>query len=233
MELKKKFIFFHIPKNGGTNIKFIINKLNNNNLTCFDNFKNLGNSIEQKNAIKKNIPSEYKIFSKYYNINEFECFIFIRNPYTRCISTFKWILAEFEDYDKSKEVPERRRKLPNGKILDRNISFNDFVELIPNILNSNIEKYNNLKWHLQPQYKQVYCENNKIIKNIFLLENYQEEIMKIKDTLKINDNNELFLQKKNSSNIENYQEYLTESIKTKIYKIYEEDFKLFNYKSNL
>ena len=39
MEFKKKFIFFHIPKNGGTNIKFIINKLNNNNLTCFDNFE--------------------------------------------------------------------------------------------------------------------------------------------------------------------------------------------------
>lgn len=42
-----------------------------------------------------------------------------------------------------------------------------------------------------------------------------------------------FYKKKNSSNIKNYQEYLTESIKTKIYKIYEEDFKLFNYESNL
>ena len=32
----------------------------------------------------------------------------------------------------------RKRKLPNGKILDRNMSFNDFVDLIPDILNSNI-----------------------------------------------------------------------------------------------
>jgi hypothetical protein len=51
-----------------------------------------------------------------------------------------------------KEVLERRRKHPRGNILDRNMSFNDFVDLIPDILNSNIKVYNNLKWHLQPQY---------------------------------------------------------------------------------
>jgi hypothetical protein len=46
MEINKKFIFFHIPKNGGTNMRFIINNLNNKDLTCFNNFKNLCTSLE-------------------------------------------------------------------------------------------------------------------------------------------------------------------------------------------
>lgn len=162
-----------------------------------------------------------------------KCFTFIRNPYTRCISTFKWIFAKFENSENLNEVPERRTKHPNGNILDRNLSFDDFVDLIPAILNSNIRGYNNLKWHLQPQYKQVYCQNDKLIKNILYLENYEEEIIKIKSTLNIYDNNELWYKKKNNSHINKYEEYLTPSIKEKIYRIYEKDFILFNYENNL
>lgn len=211
-------------------MKYIINNFKNDKLKCFDNFDNLVKSKEQNDNILNNIPNEYSVFSKYYNINKYNCFVFVRNPYTRCVSTFKWILATYEDYDKNKLVPDRRRQLANGNILDRNISFEEFVNLIPEILNNKKKKYNNLKWHLQPQHLQVYCKDNKIINNIYQLENYNHHIKEIMIDLNIENYQSIINVKKNNSNVNNYDNFLNKNVKNKIYNIYKKYFELFNYK---
>lgn len=222
----KKIVFFHIPKNGGTNTKDLIKSLNHPNFLSSEKFQ-LNRTSEYELMLRNNVPKEFYLFSCYHDVDEYTCFCICRNPYYRCISAYKWILSEFED-DKITNVPDRRRILINGTLLPRDISFSDFVDLIPGILNTPSNKYNNIKWHLQPQHIQVYSKNGNIISNIVKLESYENDLQLLLDTVHIQ-KGKFHINKKNSSNIHNYDSFLNETIKKKIYQIYEKDFKLFNY----
>lgn len=225
-------VFFHIPKNGGTNMKYVIDKINNHDkITYITHFKKILDYQPYKSILKDNIPIEFYVFNKFmvenYKNIDYKSFTLIRNPFYRCLSTYKWIFAKYED-NGIDLVPERRRLCiinNSKKILDRDTSFLNFVKLIPEILNSKTDKYNNLKWHLQPQFNLIEDENKKI-DYILKLENYDNEIKSLFSNfgLKLPDLNT----KKNKS-VETKLDYFNKEIIDIIKQVYQQDFILFNY----
>lgn len=229
-ENNKKIVFIHIPKNAGTTIKFIIDSIKNKRLSYFNKLENILDIDEIKDSYNKSQPSEFKIVKKNYN---YYSFTVIRNPYNRIVSAFKWLIKVYEEDNKS-IVPNKRRfvNLKYKKFfLDRNISFHNFVLMIEEILKNTVNEYNNIKWHIQPQYEQIIYNKQKI-DYIIRYENFEQDLEKFftnnniifnKDLLKINLNS--------SSNSDlSYRKYYNENTKRIIERIYNKDINYFGYK---
>ena len=222
-------IFFHIPKNGGTNMKSIIDKIDQHDkITYATHFKDLLNYNPYKKILKDNNPIEYRIFNKFIENNlNYKSFTLIRNPFYRCLSTYKWIFAKYED-NGIDLVPERRRIciINNSPIiLDKNTSFLKFVKLIPDILKSKTDKYNNLKWHLQPQFNLI-VDKNKKIDYIFKLENFDNEIRSLFSNFELEFPD---LHTKRNKSIDTKLDYFNKEIIDIIKSVYYNDFILLNY----
>lgn len=214
MEVKKLF-FVHIPKNGGTTSKFIINKLKNDRIISSENRFYV---LKEKDFIEFNSsPRELLLMGRSQKIEHYFTFCFTRNPWDRCVSYYFWCL----------EHP-RRRTLSNGQIL-KNLSFDKFIKLIPKILKDSYKKYNNMKWHLSPQYEQTLGIENKKIDFIGKLENFEEDFKMVLKLNNINFREEDLSIKKNKTTHKHYSLYYNEETKKIVEDIYKKDIEEFGY----
>lgn len=214
----KKVLFVHLPKNGGTTVKEIIKKIDNPNIGVLNDFCDI--SHYKKICIEyNNSPKEFLIFSNMKNRNDFFSFCFVRNPWERVVSCYFWCKKN-----------EERRRLWNNIHYPINLSFNDFVKMIPDIIEKKYTNFNSLKWHLSPQYYQIFDNKKQKIDYIGRFENFEEELKNIFSINKIKYDKNYLKFKYNSTIHDNYRNYYNEETIKIINDVYIKDIEEFNYK---
>jgi hypothetical protein len=225
---KKKIIFIHIPKCGGTSIlSFFYTKkdLYLHLLSCKNvfmkrwYFKNkFLNKLTSKIASKfvknhmsnEGFPVCHLPINKYkthYNLTDqmfsnYNTFTIIRNPYTRFLSMYNFT------HDSLLLNPEQ------------------FITFVTNILKSRND--NRRKW-FQPQYYFLCDHDHKIIvKNILKYEHLDSDFNKFNDTFNFTNKHIPHLNK-SYKKYKFEQFYQNKSIKDKVYDLYNIDFITFNY----
>ena len=88
----KKFIFVHIPKNAGNTVRQSILQLPNDDVELVSHIES---GIEYKSIVNQHLTyDEHLDKYKEFNPETLFSFCFIRNPYTRFISTFNYLSDE-------------------------------------------------------------------------------------------------------------------------------------------
>ena len=204
-----KFIYVHIPKNAGTTIKYRLKKLCD--CVILNKPKNLNDykdRIINLNHLSFN-DSKFK--------NKLICFV--RNPYTRFVSMFYY----HKLHKKYNSINEFIKKIYNNKKIYNFIKNNDSLD--------QKAKFDFLK---TPRGTNVaYSWKNQcawIPDNIFFLgkiENLEDDFKKLCNKLNCE-----YKYKNIKSNKNRYvkKDKLNEDLKKKIYDLYENDFKKFDYK---
>jgi hypothetical protein len=195
---KEKVIFIHIPKTAGTSIGTLFDT--NYQKKCFslDHFKH-NTFIEYSNLLKNKI-NNYTIFS------------FIRNPYDRILSYFKFHL----------ERDAKLSKLKNEIVKENNIS-NQFSLYLDLTLNNKILSYKNEPYLVSRTQTCFLINDNNTIDpkiKIFKYENLDKQLPNL-PKLNISKSN---LLKKDIYNKDNIQI---------IKKYFLEDFVNFNYTTEI
>lgn len=187
-------IFVHIPKAAGISI----------NMALFENYGGGHKSAQ----IYKRIFGPI-VFKKYYK------FTFVRNPYSRLLSAYKFLKkGGFHLNDKETVWAEE------------NLSeFSSFDEFVRKWLNEES------KWsytHFKPQYIYV-CDNNYNLMMDFVgrFENLDNDFDKVCQQLNIK--NKLQHHNKTSQKKENWKSYYSDYSLKKVGDIYRKDFEMFNY----
>ena len=189
----KKCIFVHIPKCAGSSI--------NQQLKL--------NSVGFSGHSPMSYHSEH---SNYFS------FTFIRNPYDRIASAYKYF---------RKLKPGHRWYKRNSIISDaaNQMDFKEFVNHTPDFMNLMKREEGSFESgiHFQPFYYFI----DLSIDFIGRLENIQQDYTAILSHLKLPAKP---LPKTNSTNNSNYRQLYIEETKNKVYNIYQEDIKKYNYK---
>lgn len=220
---KKKIIFVHIPKTGGTSIEVAMNSLyyRYGYGVIFTNEKNEFNEIRHKNLKKvckmRNLDRMKKYALQHFKSNEYKVllggdiydkyfkFSICRNPYDRIISEFFWC-----------EIPGIGDK--HGQ------SFDDFLKYAKKCRFNNNYYETIYHDHFIPQHEFIYDDKNNLqVDKLFKFENFNEIEFFLKEDLEIK-NIPHWHKRSKSKTIE-----LTSKQKAKIYKMYKKDFELLNY----
>ena len=197
---KKKLIFIHIPKTGGTTIEEYMNAIKKPTLRHgYGVFKNI--------VFQHFRWNDYIDFMGIDSFNNYTKFSIVRNPYERIISEYYWTPTETNLGYKS------------------NKDFNSFLNNVKDIVKN--KKYNDTIYHdhFIPQYEFI-CnkDNNIVVDHLFRFENFDKVLNFLKDNeYKINKN------KKENQCIYQKKINLTKKQKNIIYNLYKKDFKIFNY----
>lgn len=222
----KYLLFIHIPKTGGEFIqskyKFYQHWKNSKiykNVYKLKKFENNDNFTFGHADIKTIL--ENKIISKDFYNKSFK-FCIVRNPYDRFLSIYLYFLKSTE----------------SGKnILDNNISFDKFINIIHNLKekipknsDQNVEVHSDyffLRNHLNIQKSWIPEDINKIYK---FEDGFDILLNDIKEQVNINSNNmdTIPINKCNKKN----KKFYNENNYKKVYEIYEKDFLEFNYDEN-
>lgn len=161
----KKFIFVHIPKNAGNTIRHSILQLPNDDVELESH---LENGVEYRSINNQHLTyDEHLDKYKEFNSENLFSFCFIRNPYTRFISTFNYLSDE--------------RFLSNGSYIRRKTS-----ELFLNLKsplevlkfldnNRNHEFFKDKHGYLQSDFIGI----DKKVDYIGLVENFDNDIISI------------------------------------------------------
>jgi hypothetical protein len=209
---KKKIIFIHIPRCGGTSIEQNLWKNEfNKNFTFKESDENhlLQGFIDQYrnkyqydglqhltlSNINKIYPKETKNFFK---------FTFIRNPFSRIASAYAGIMTF-------------RKDLRNFLVLYKDTSFKKFLELI--------QKNSHTHWMPMSNFFK-----DEEINFVGRFENYNEDLNRLEKIVQINLIKENFSGELNFSEKFNYLDFYKDknNIDT-VYKLFKEDFNRFNY----
>ena len=207
---KSKILFIHIPKTGGTSVEEL---LNNSDINLFsgkiNNKRIVKRNYKLKPKKKKLVRDEFQHMTArelfVYNLNINYSFSFIRNPYSRTISSWKY-------QNKFKVNFERRYRKINYKVPKY---FDKWVENLYQFYKSG--KLDKVR-HNMPQYKYIFDSKQRLmVDEIFAFENIDTFEFKGK---------KLGVANKSSNNEEII---IKPEIAKMIREIYSKDFELLNY----
>lgn len=234
MPLSKKFklVFIHIPKNAGTSIFHILYKHDPDlMLSC---------------VAKKSIPNRNICVNNDYHLSHYS--------YDEILQISQKIDIDLQDYHFFAIVRNPYYKFLSALAHPNILQKNSTVEFLNTVLDILIEKKYSIEtlgcvgckgvqciiFYIQG--KRYFLENKHFMTQSFYLYDHERQIdPKIKILRFENIENEFveyanqYLQlsvsipKSNSGKIQEYDKFLTDEIKDKIYKIYEEDFINFHY----
>lgn len=232
-----KIIFFHIGKTGGSTIEKVLGYFTENNDLINNHVSSplygKTNNIEDYNIRKKfmmgflnhankhaNVWGTYlqhadiEIFKTIHDDNNYKDyykFAFVRNPLDRTLSAYYY----------------------NG--YDKHTSFKNFIKKdLINIYLVNVTKQNHLyNNHFAPQYKFTHFNGIQYVDFIGKFENFKNDFEFVLNKLNIKYNKEFPIMAKTKKNIiyKNYIDAYDDETIDIVKKIYEFDFKLFNYES--
>lgn len=205
-------IFIHIPKTGGSFIE--------------RNLKNIKFKIFNKKTIFGG-HQNYKWFNKnIVNINTYDIFTIVRNPYNRIISAFYYLIKPERIEGDKKEI----------EYLGNPLNLSTFIDNIYNEYKINKINKINRYIHITLQYKFLINDENKIASNIsiFKYETLDKDFFNFISKYKNNNKVYNLFIKDIYNNIKIKEDYeihniLSKDDISKINEIYDEDFKLFNY----
>lgn len=161
---------------------------------------------------------EYKrmLFAKKFLYSEQEFdemykFAIVRNPYFRAVSCWKYLTKHWT-FTKPKLMMARR-------------SFPYFLDMLPEVWETRFDRH--VSTHTAPMWQDITDEHGTmLLDDVFKLEDIHNGITTICENLGIEPHE---MKKKNSSNIGNYDAYLTQRNLSKIENLYGEDIEHFNY----
>lgn len=163
-------------------------------------------------------PSVINDFKRLVISDDMIKFCFVRNPYTRLLSAYFFVLY------KSKKPEVYMNKLGfDSSFKDKKITFNQFVNAIKK------QPIAFMDWHWKPQY---YLTVQRKINYDFIgrFETFQEDFKYIMS--KINPEHEKYLisvQSHKTDSDELLHQYYNPEIEEEVYNIYKKDFELFKY----
>jgi hypothetical protein len=225
---KNKLIFIHIPKTAGSSIFTRMFNSDKNTILTYCNIKNKYLYVGNYDYHRAHYTfKEIQKICDYINLNisNYQIFTVVRNPYYRFLSILQYAAIHNEHNNVFNYINIILDKLIYK---DYNIIHKKYCMCGGmNFYQFNIDKTNffiECK-HLIPQTFFLINNNNTIDIKIKIIK--FEEL----DTGFKTNNLTLFnnLEKTNSGKEINYEDYLTETIKDKIYKLYDIDFINFNY----
>jgi hypothetical protein len=199
----KKFIFVHIPKTGGTTIQKICQKSTN------IKFKKINYIVVDKvyNGHLPTRPLAYK-----YPRNEHEYFSIVRNPWDWYVSWFSYLDQKNRfDTDFRREIKQIEEGFP---------TFLKFISTNRNnlVFENGFKKY--------AQFVNWCSFDDKIIDNIFRLEDLKENPFLIKDKIGLD---VAFNKQYNTSSHAPYYEYYDNKTIDIVFDMHKEDIETFNF----
>lgn len=214
-----KYIFIHIPKNGGTSIE---NKLDKIKLISKKFYDNVPIQHLTLPYIKHNL--------KLKNYDKLIKFTIVRNPYERLLSDYYWQIklgCFFFDGKLDKNGIWKTKKLKDVVVPN----FDEFLNLVEDVVLNDKYHENIFYDHFRPQYQFIYDNGNNLADNIFKFEQF-DQIQKFIDNICLKNNINTKWKVMNKSDNKT-KIVLSLEQKEKIYRIYKLDFDLFNYQNLL
>ena len=196
----KQFVFFHVPKTAGGSITALLSKYVDKQINIKDKSKK-GWMFEYHVATKKQSFNRMHSFVdphyNDYNCKDMFSFSFVRNPYTRIISLYKFL---------------KRYK---------HLTFLGFCKYL------NVNKQVNIN-----QYKYLTLQDKIPLDFVGKYENIKEDFNYVCEKIGIPERY-IDLGFEHRSNLINYKDYYCAESKDIIDKVFDIDFKTFNYKKEL
>jgi len=191
---KHKFVFVHIPKVAGGSI-----------VRANIPLRVIGHNIRKKNKYFKDIKKSTNQFS----------FAFVRNPWDRCVSAFRYLNNGGQNRADKKDA----EKFFIGYQ-------SDFAGFIRHHKSNNVFLE---QMHFKPQYKWICDENDNVLVDfVGKFENLQEDFNKLCDTIEV-PRQKLIHNKKPKSKHKHYTEYYDEETKQIVAEKYAKDIEMFGY----
>jgi hypothetical protein len=219
-------IFIHIPKTGGTSIGNILHpdiKIINSN----HSYKDYTESNGVQHHAEHLTYMDYKniLANKNLNISDYFIFSFVRNPYSRIVSLWKYW---------------SKRKSNAIKLLPKNNKLLNFLKSS----GSSIKEFENFVYHLHSQKNKIFLFGN--LQNNFVkpdqvnflgkFENIEQDIKTLLELVSVHANIDItkkniqHLNRTSNTNTEYLNFISSTATRDQIYEIYESDFTIFDYK---
>jgi len=214
MPIKDNYIFIHVPKCAGTYIEKELGMFQNKK--CLFGPDGKGDFLQHMTLKQLTVHSNYKD-------GDYFTFAFVRNPYTRLISDYRWCKGWFKHkwvIDNSTEIGFK--------------TFNDYIKVLKahheivnaEVHNGNTYKARNVWSHFKPAYEFVYDDKgNLIVDFLGKVENFHEDYSYVLNQLgkPVKENN--------GTGPKSYrlQDYYTDESFETVNNIFHKDFELFGY----
>ncbi len=221
--INREWLYIHIPKTSGTNLKELF--LNSDN-HIFDNIyiksksydywcntctlnKDVALFKEYCPVLSKHIP--LFAYEKFFDCNQLKVFSIVRNPYTWAVSSYHEILKAFS----SDFFPEFNRTLSFNELFD----YKYFIDLQPSFP---INLFVNQCDFLTNSDDQIKCDR------IYKME---DDLQQLGDDFNLKN---ILTTKTNVGNyVKDYPKYYDDEMIEKVKEIYKKDFETFNYSKDL
>ena len=243
---KKNILLLHIPKTGGNSIYNYFSKLENFNIYSIGHDIN---SCKTGGEIKLFVDGKHVKDSFIDNLNNFFKITTVRNPYDRIVSQYNFEITALENHLKMFEIAKEKynEKLNKLEFSIRKSIFNevnfDWHSKDIKINLKTLSKYNSVKKQYEflkslgfKKWVKFYGSKHKYNYKTFIeksdyvikFENMDTDIEKLKVLLDIKTDSKILHLMKSNRKLD-YRDYYDEETKEIVYKLFEDDIKLFNY----